>query len=258
VGDGNVRNRKYTEILGIKIDALDMASSLEVIEGFIRSRTPHIVVTADSYCVTLAQKDRELREIVNSADLVTPDSAGVLLAARLNGTPFAERVSGVDMLVLLCERASRLGHRVFLLGAAPGVAETAAKNLTKRFPGLKIVGIQHGYFGPDETDAVIKSIRDAQPDLLFVAFGIPMQEKWISKHKDVLQVPVAMGVGGSFDVLSGKVKRAPEWMQRYCLEWVHRLMSNPRKISKVMTLPAFATMALGAAAAKRLGLKPRR
>jgi N-acetylglucosaminyldiphosphoundecaprenol N-acetyl-beta-D-mannosaminyltransferase len=251
VGDGNLRARNSIELLGVRIDDVDMAASLEAIDGFIRSRTPHIVVTADASCVVLARKDAELREIVNSADLVTPDSIGILLAARLNGKPLTERVSGCDMVVHLCERASRLGYRVFLLGAAPGVADAAAEKLRERFPGLDIVGIQHGYFKPEETEAVVSMIRAAEPDLLFVAFGIPLQEKWIRRHMEALGAPVCMGVGGSFDVLSGKVKRAPKWMQRYGLEWVYRLASNPRKIGKVMTLPVFAALVVASKIMRR-------
>lgn len=234
------------KLLGVKIDNLDTAASLEAIEGFIRSRTPHIVVTCDASCVVLAQKDPELKEIVNTADLVTPDSIGILWAARLNGEPLKERVSGCDMAVHLCERASVEGHRVFLLGAAPGVADAAAEKLKERFPGLNIAGTQHGYFKPEETDSVVDEIGNARPDLLFVAFGIPMQEKWIRRHMDRLRVPVSMGVGGTFDVISGNVKRAPKWMQRYGLEWVYRLASNPKKIGKVMTLPRFVLMVLRA------------
>lgn len=251
MGDGNVRARNCIELLGVRIDDVDMAASLEAIDGFIRSRTPHIVVTADASCIVLARKDPELREIVNSADLVTPDSIGILLAARLNGKPLTERVSGCDMVVLLCERASRFGHRVFLLGAAPEVADAAAEKLRERFPGLNVVGVQHGYFKPDETEAVVSTIRNAEPDLLFVAFGIPMQEKWIRTHMEALQVPVCMGVGGSFDVISGKVKRAPKWMQRYGLEWVYRLACNPKKIGKVMTLPVFVALVLGSKIMRR-------
>lgn len=246
MGDGNVDNRKSIELLGVRIDDVDMAASLEAIDGFIRSRTPHIVATCDASCVVIAQTDRELRDIVNSADLVTPDSIGILWAARLNGMALAERVSGCDMLVLLCERASCSGHRIFLLGAAPGVADAAADNLRQRYPGLNIVGTQHGYFKPEETESVLDAIRNAQPDLLFVAFGIPMQEKWIRRHMESLGVPVCMGIGGSLDVLSGKVKRAPRWMQRHGLEWVYRLASNPKKIGKVMTLPVFVFMVLRA------------
>jgi len=251
VGDGNVETRNRIELLGVRIDHVDMAASLEAIEGFIRSRSPHIVVTADASCVVLAQKDGELKEIVNSANLVTPDSVGILWAAKLNRAPLAERVSGCDMLVLLCERASRLGHRVFLLGAAPGVADAAADRLKERCPGLNIVGTQHGYFRPEDTEEVLGRIREAAPDLLFVAFGIPMQEKWIRRHMGTLNVPVCMGVGGSLDVLSGNVKRAPKWMQRHGLEWVYRLAGNPKKIGKVMTLPRFVLMVLRARIAGR-------
>ena len=218
------------EILGVKISVVDTAAALEAIEEFISSGRPHQIVTADSSAVVLARKDSELREIINSASLVTPDSIGILWAARRFGRPLPERVSGVDLAELLCERAVGLGHRVFLLGAAPGIAEKAAEKLKQRHPGLVIAGTHHGYFKQSESEAVIDKVRAARPDLLFVAMGIPLQEKWISRHLEALGVPVAMGVGGTLDVLAGKAKRAPKWIQRMGLEWFYRLASNPRKI----------------------------
>ena len=231
-------------IFGIKINSVDMPTTLDTIEGFIRDGSPHMVVTADSSGVVMAQDDLELKKIINEADMVTPDSAGILWAARKFGRPLPERVSGADIAVFLCERAAKSGHSVFLLGSEPGVADTAEENLTKRFPGLKIAGTHHGYFGPEESDAVVAKVRDAQPDILFVAFGIPRQEKWIYDNKAALNVPVSMGVGGTLDVIAGKVKRAPKWMQRNGLEWIYRLASNPKKISKCMTLPIFVMMVL--------------
>ena len=231
-------------ILGVKISAVDTAGALEAIEEFISSGRPHMVVTADSSAVVLARRDSQLREIINSASLVTPDSIGILWAARRFGNPLPERVSGVDLAESLCERAVGLGHRVFLLGAAPGIAEKAAEKLKERHPGLIIAGTHHGYFRQSESEAVIDEVRAAKPDLLFVAMGIPLQEKWIHQHLEELGVPVSMGVGGTLDVLAGKARRAPKWVQRIGLEWFYRLASNPRKIRKCSTLPVFVYLVL--------------
>ena len=133
---------------------------------------------------------------------------------------------------------------MFFLGAAPGVAEEAAANLRARFPGAQIVGTHDGYFTPEQEPDVLARIKAAMPDVLLVAFGIPKQEKWITRHKAALNVPVSIGIGGSFDVYSGRVQRAPVWMQEHSLEWLHRLASNPKKIGKVMTLPQFVLLAL--------------
>lgn len=246
--EGNRSNMSIenTSILGIKISSVDTTATLALMDAFISDGRPHMVVTADSSCVVLAQDDNELRAIVNSADLVTPDSIGIIWAARRFGHPLPERVSGADIVEHLCERAAKQGYRVFLLGAAPGIAAAASEKLQQKYRGVQIVGTHHGYFSPDESDAIVKEIRSAKPDILFVAMGIPMQEKWIFRHMDQLQVPVSMGVGGTFDVVSGKVKRAPKWMQRCGLEWFYRLASNPKKFRKVMTLPVFVMMVLRA------------
>jgi len=231
-------------ILGVKISAVDTAAALEAIEEFIGSGRPHMVVTADSSAVVFSRKDPELREIINTASLVTPDSIGILWAARRFGNPLPERVSGVDLAELLCERAASSGHRVFLLGAAPGIADKAAEKLKERHPGLIIAGTHHGYFKMSESESVIDKVRAAKPDLLFVAMGIPLQEKWIHRHLEELGVPVSMGVGGTLDVLAGRVKRAPKCVQRMGLEWFYRLASNPRKIRKCSTLPVFVYLVL--------------
>lgn len=227
-------------LLGVRIDNITMAEALGAIEGFLESGVPHIIVTADASGVVIAQDDEELRRIVNEADLVTPDSAGILLASKLYGKPLKEKVSGVDLAVELSSLAAKHGYPIFLLGAAPGIAEAAAENLKQRFPGLRIAGTHDGYFTDDEP--VVRRIAESGAKILFVAMGIPKQEKWIARHLDQLGVSVAMGVGGTYDVLSGRVHRAPEWMRRHGLEWAHRLARNPRKIGKVATLPRFLWM----------------
>jgi N-acetylglucosaminyldiphosphoundecaprenol N-acetyl-beta-D-mannosaminyltransferase len=153
--------------------------------------------------------------------------------------PLSERVSGVEIVEQLCKLSPETGYRIYFFGAAPGVAEAAAQRMGTMYPGAQIVGCRDGFFKPDETPAIVEQIRAARPDVLCVALGIPKQEKWIAANRQALRVPVLIGVGGTLDVLSGNVRRAPLWMRRLQIEWVWRLLSNPRKISKVKLLPRF-------------------
>lgn len=235
---------KTRQILGLKIHCVTMDSAISIIEGFIAEKKPRMVVTADASAVVIARDDHELQSIINEADLVTPDSTGILWGAKRLKTPLIEKVSGADMVEKLCMIANEKGYSVFLLGSAPGITDKAAENLKSRYPNLQIAGTHHGYFKDGDSSEAEHMIKESKPDMLFVAMGIPMQEKWIKKHMDELGVPVSMGVGGTFDVISGNVKRAPLWMQNHGLEWMYRLISNPRKISKVMTLPVFVMMTL--------------
>lgn len=231
-------------ILDVKVHLVDMEQTLRILGEFVRHGGSHHVVTLDASMCVAARQDCELRAIIQTADLVTPDSAGVLWALRRAGIRLKERVSGVEIVERLCAASASTGASLYFLGAAPGVAEEAAKRAQKRFPGCRIVGWRHGYFGPDEEPAIVEEIRTAQPDVLCVALGIPKQEKWIARHRFDLQVPVMIGVGGSLDVLSGKVERAPVWMRRLSLEWLYRLARNPRKIGKVLCLPRFVALTL--------------
>ena len=171
--------------------------------------------------------------------------------ARVLGLPVAERVSGVDLVARICERAADKGYAVFLLGALPGVAEDAARSLQSRCTGLRIVGTRDGYFSPEDEPKVVQEIAEAKPDILFVGLGAPRQEKWISRHMEALQVPVAIGVGGTFDVLAGRAKRAPEWMQRAGLEWLYRLLREPSRLPRMWSLPRLIWMTLWEALRKR-------
>jgi N-acetylglucosaminyldiphosphoundecaprenol N-acetyl-beta-D-mannosaminyltransferase len=231
-------------LLGMRVDRVDMAGALALIERFVRERTPRHIVTADASMVVTASEDPEFAAIVNNADLVTPDGAGILWATRRLGTPVRAKVSGVDLAARCCARSAEKGWRLFFFGAAPGVAGEAAARVRARHPGAQIVGFRDGFFRPDEEPGIVEEIRAARPDILLVALGIPKQEKFIHRHKDALGVPVSIGVGGTLDVFSGAVRRAPVWMQNTGLEWAYRLASNPKKIKKVALLPRFALMAL--------------
>jgi N-acetylglucosaminyldiphosphoundecaprenol N-acetyl-beta-D-mannosaminyltransferase len=231
-------------ILGLPVDRLDTDQTLARLEQFVKDRSPHLVVTADAAGIVQAQGDPEHRAIFLSADLVTPDSVGVLWAAKRQGTPIQARVSGVDLLDRICGLSADKGYRLYFLGAAPGVAELAAEKLRLKHPGCNIVGARHGYFPPESDEVVAQEVAALKPDFLFVAMGIPRQEKFIRRTEKIIGAPVSMGVGGSFDVFSGKVKRAPKLFQRMHLEWLWRLLLNPKKIAKVKFLPIFVMMVL--------------
>lgn len=233
-------------LLDVCVDAVTTGGALELIGAYIAAGGPHHVITLDASMCVGARGDRELRAIVHAADLVTPDSSGILWAARRMGKSLPERVSGVEIVERLAELSATKGYSLYLLGAAPGVAEEAARRMCVSHPGCRVVGARHGYFSRDEEPDVMEAIRAARPDVLCVALGIPRQEKWIAAWRDALGVPVMIGVGGSLDVLSGRVRRAPMWMQRRGVEWVYRLLKNPRKIGKVLTLPRFVAMVLRA------------
>jgi len=232
------------ELFDIPVDRTDMEGALRRIRQFVEERSPHMVVTSDSSAIVRSQSDQEFKQIMRSADLVTPDGAGVVWAARVLGLPIWERVSGVDLMQRVCELAAGEGYSVYLLGAQPGVAAAAAHNLAERYPGLRIAGTRHGYFTPEEEPAIVGEIARLRPDVLFVAFGLPKQEKWIRRYLEELQVPVAVGVGGSFDVISGRLKRAPRWMQVAGVEWLYRSLKEPKRFKRLGALPRFVLMAL--------------
>ncbi|NCP32453.1 MAG: hypothetical protein COZ06_28210 [Armatimonadetes bacterium CG_4_10_14_3_um_filter_66_18] len=229
-------------LFDVRLTPVTMDEALTRIEEFIRSRQPHHVVTSDSSAIVKAQTDLELHEIMNEAHLVTPDGIGVIWSARLLDVPVFERVSGVDLVARLAERGAAAGYRFFLLGAAPGVAETAAERLRERFPGLQVVGTNDGYFSAAEETPLVERIRESNADILLVAFGVPKQEKWIRRHLAQLKVPVCIGVGGTFDVYSGRLKRAPVWVQCCGLEWLYRALIEPSRFRRLLAIPQFMAM----------------
>lgn len=230
-------------ILDLPVHHVDMSMALDTIDTFIQQGDgPHHIITADASMMVMAQQDAQLRSIIANADLITPDSEGILWAARQQGKPLPERVSGVDIVERLCERSVSRGYRLYFLGAAPGIAAKAKERMEAKYPGAQIVGTRDGFFGEEDLPDVLESIRACSPDILCVAMGIPKQEKWIQVHREALNVSVLIGVGGTLDVLSETVKRAPLVMRRLKLEWLWRVISNPRKINKVLLLPRFVVM----------------
>lgn len=231
---------KRFRLFGVPFDRVNLGEAVERVEGFIHAGIPRLVATSDTTALVRARTDAQWRSCYERADLVTADGAGIVWASRLLGAPLPERVTGIDLAQALCARAAVRGHRVFLLGAAPGVAEGAAIRLQRAYPGLRVVGTHHGYFETDRAPCpIVERIRRANPDLLFVGMGAPLQERWALAQRRALGVPVIMGVGGSFDVLSGRLLRAPHWMQRAGLEWAFRLCLEPRRLGRAMQIPVF-------------------
>jgi N-acetylglucosaminyldiphosphoundecaprenol N-acetyl-beta-D-mannosaminyltransferase len=237
-------HRATIDILGIKIDNLTGDEALVRIEQFIADGHPHLVTTVNPEFIVAAQTDTAFAQILNRADLNLPDGQGLLWAARLLGSSLKERVTGVDTVVRLADLSAEKGYGIYLLGAAEGVAETTAQLLRNRFPGLRVVGTYVGSPAPEEDEEIVQRIRHADPQLLFVAYGAPRQEEWISRNMSRLQVPVAMGVGGAFDFISGKTSRAPAWVQALGLEWLHRLAHQPWRWRRMVALPRFGLLVL--------------
>lgn len=239
------------QILNVRVHRVTLAAVCAQMEAFIRSGRPHQIVTVNMDFIRLAREDPAFCAAVNGADLVVPDGVPVLWAARLLRRPLGERVTGVDLVEQGAALAAARGYRVFLLGAAPGVADAAAAVLIRRYPGLCIAGTYAPPIGPfsaEENARMVAAVRAARPHLLFVAFGAPRQELWIRAHLDELEVPVCVGVGGTFNFLSGAIPRAPVWMRRAGLEWAHRLAQEPGRLWRrylVHDLPVFLRL-LGA------------
>ncbi|MGI6551825.1 MAG: WecB/TagA/CpsF family glycosyltransferase [Clostridia bacterium] len=227
------------EILGAQIDGLTMEETLQKIESFIQEGTPHQAITLNAEILYRAVHQPALMEIINQADLVTPDGAGILWAARKLGRPVPERVTGIDLLQEIARKGASAGWKLFLYGGKPGVARQAAANLQKQYPALEIAGTAHGYLTEEEMPSLIEEIREARPQILLVALGAPKQEFWIKENLRKTGVPVAIGVGGSFDVIAGHVKRAPVWAQKAHLEWFYRLVKEPWRYKRMMSLPKF-------------------
>lgn len=234
--------RDTVSILGIPVDRITMDEALNRIDAMIASGKPHFVATADASMIVDGVQSSEFGDLLRSAAMVTPDSAGVLWAAARLGASLPEKVSGVDLVDRLCARSAERGYRIYFLGAAPGVAEEAARLLRIKHSGCQIVGTHDGFFAKNQDAAVAADVAITDPDILFVAMGIPRQELFIRDTMTVIGARVAMGVGGSFDVYSGRVKRAPVIFQRMRMEWMWRLMSNPRKWRKTLKLPIFYMM----------------
>jgi N-acetylglucosaminyldiphosphoundecaprenol N-acetyl-beta-D-mannosaminyltransferase len=238
-GSQNPSGFHSVRILGVRVDAITFEGMLASIGAWIADGGPHQICTVNPEFVMAAQRDAAFAAVLEAADLCIADGIGLLWAAKRQGAPLPERVTGSDGVPLIARRAAEKGWRIFLLGAGPGVAEAAGAELQRRYPGLDVAGAYPGT--PSDADAaeIIARIRAAQPDVLFVAYGAPKQDLWIARHQRALQVPAMMGVGGSLDFIAGAQKRAPAWIRRINLEWLYRLVTQPWRWRRQLALPRF-------------------
>ncbi|WP_297573667.1 WecB/TagA/CpsF family glycosyltransferase [uncultured Deefgea sp.] len=217
-------------LLNLWLDNLRQSEVVEQLQQWQGDGQWHRIAFVNPHCANLASNNPRYRGMLNGADLLLPDGSGVLLASRMLGTPLKENTNGTDLFPVLCRYWQQQKARVYLLGAHPGVAGRMAEQLLWEYPGLHIAGSQHGYFAEEDTPNIIQKIRDAHPDVLLVAMGVPKQDMWIAEHLAQLQTPVAMGVGGLFDFYSGRILRAPVWLREIGMEWSWRLIQEPRRM----------------------------
>ena len=239
---------------GVRADDVTWDEMLARIEDFIAEGRPHQIVTVNPEFVMAARRDPEFRAIINGAALALPDGVGLLWAGRILGQSLRERVTGSDGVPRIAERAAQKGWRLFLLGAAPGVAEETARRLVKHYPGLEIAGTYAGSPAIEEEASIASMVRRARPDVLFVAYGHPRQDKWIARNLDRLGTPACMGVGGAFDFITGLVPRAPAWMQRIGLEHFYRLLRQPWRWRRQVDVYRFGLLVLLAGLKQKIGL----
>lgn len=230
------------EVLGVRVDSATYQDLLERVDAFVASRQPHQIVTLNPEMLVMAHDNPDFRRILNAADLNVADGVGLILAARWLGHPLPERVTGSDGIYRLAAYCAQRGYRPFFLGAAPGVAEVVAQRLTAAYPGLEVAGTYAGSPREEDAEEIIARVRAARPDLLLVAYGVPAEEQWIARHRDRLGVPVMIGVGGAFDFVAGVARRAPVWMRRVGLEWLHRLIQEPWRWRRQLALPRFVAL----------------
>lgn len=233
--------REITKILGIEFDNVDVNEAMQITKNLIETsnKSCRLIVAPNTEFIMTAQKDEEFYNILRSADLATPDSVGVMIGGKIQKKKFKARIPGQTYFREVCALAEKEGWTIYLLGGKEGIAQKASENLLKIYPNLKIIGCHEGYFTKDSEEDVIKEINELKPNVLFVAMGAPLQEKWINKHRNELKVDVAAGQGGTLDYESGNIKRAPKIVQKLCVEWLWRLILQPSRIERMIVLPVY-------------------
>lgn len=230
---------KRIRILDVPVDMVTSQEALEKFKGFLETDGCDLIVTPNSEIVVNAGKNPDLKYAIEHAKLVIPDGIGIVYASRILGQPLSERVTGIDFLGKALEYMATAGKTAFLFGSKPGIAQRAGEKMMEAYPGLKIADTRNGYFKPEEEEEILRQINEAAPDLLCVALGSPKQELFVLKYRDRLKVKAAIGVGGSLDVWSGDLKRAPAFYRDHGLEWLYRLIQEPSRYKRMAALPLF-------------------
>ena len=232
--------KEIATILGVPVVPYTMDEAVAKLTGDTLAKIRNFVVTANAEIIMMAQDDPEYKIILSqTADLILPDGAGTVWAGNYLGYVIPERVAGYDLYLRLLEEAADNDIPVYFFGGKPGIAKEAAAEGIRRWPGLKVAGCRNGYFSVAEELEIIEDINRSGAAMLFAALGAPKQEKWLAKYREQLKPDLLMGIGGSFDVLAGKVQRAPKWMQDARLEWFFRLVKQPSRFGRMLALPKF-------------------
>ncbi|MBN1842117.1 MAG: WecB/TagA/CpsF family glycosyltransferase [Deltaproteobacteria bacterium] len=224
------RDKDSVGFMDVDIAIVDEKQLFDRIILFVRQEKPRKVLYVNAHCMVISRKDKVYRNILNNAHLVYADGISLVWGARLLGHYLPGRLTAADFMPRFFSLFAEAGLRVYMLGARPGVAETAAQRLREDNPGLEIVGTQHGYFKERESERIIEGINRADPHILMVGMGVPYQEKWIDQHYDELNASVIWGVGALFDFLSGRLARGPQWLLASGFEWLCRLVAEPRRL----------------------------
>ena len=232
-----------TDVMGVQFDNVTMGEALENARQLLAAGETCYLVKPNPEIVYEAMHDADFRSLLNGAAMVLPDGVGVLLGAKILGTPLKEKVTGVDFAANLLGVLEEEGRKLYLLGSKPGVAELAAQKMLEQHPDLTICGMADGYFR--EEGPVVEQINAAAPDVLFVCLGSPKQEHFMKNHEDELNVTLMIGLGGSLDAFAGTVKRAPAWVSRIGMEWFYRLCKEPRRFKRMLRLPKFLFAVIG-------------
>lgn len=234
-------------ICGVNIDNVTMEETINIVEGYLKEDIPRRIYTPNTEIVMEAKDKEELKNILNQGDLIIPDGIGLIYGSKIRKKPLKERVTGFDISIEMLKIADKNSYSLYLLGGKEGVAKDAAKNIKEKYPNIRIVGYHNGYFkgshvgikDSEEEKEIINEIKDGKTDILFVGLGFPKQEAWINQYIDELNVKVAIGNGGTMDILSGNAERAPEIYQKLGLEWLYRLIKEPSRIKRQILLPKF-------------------
>lgn len=229
---------KKVDVLGIEFDHTTKTETVNTLKSLIKENKKTFIVTANPEIVMHAQRDPQYKKILQSADYIMPDGIGIVMGAKLLKNPLPERIPGFDLMKDLLNIANEEHYRVFFLGAREDVLNKAIANVNHEYPGIKIAGCHHGFFNENDPE-IVDMVKGSNPDMVFVALGFPRQERWISQNSHLFEKGIFMGVGGSFDVLSGTVKRAPELWRKLNIEWLYRLIKQPQRLKRMAFLPLF-------------------